>query len=47
MSLPDADQIAHTVGVRAHPMDVVAILSNGGFGGLHSKLLDVLSTRFP
>ena len=46
MTLDDADQIAQTVGVRAHPKDVVAVLSNGGFGGLHAKLLDVLQTRF-
>ena len=44
--LDDADQIAQTVGIRAHPHDVVAILSNGAFGGLHTKLLDLLETRF-
>ena len=25
--------------------DVVAIMSNGGFGGIHDKLLDALKTR--
>ncbi len=45
-ALDGADQIAHTVGVRAHPRDVVAILSNGGFDGLHGKLLEVLRARF-
>ena len=44
--LPDADAIAATVAARANPADVVAILSNGGFGGLHTKLLTMLATRF-
>ena len=44
--LENASQIAQTVGTRAHPRDVVAILSNGSFGGLHVRLLDVLATRF-
>jgi UDP-N-acetylmuramate: L-alanyl-gamma-D-glutamyl-meso-diaminopimelate ligase len=44
--LPDADAILHTLASRVHPHDVVAILSNGGFGGLHKKLLDTLATRF-
>jgi UDP-N-acetylmuramate: L-alanyl-gamma-D-glutamyl-meso-diaminopimelate ligase len=46
ITLADADAIAHTVAARAHPHDVVAILSNGGFGGLHGKLLDLLRQRF-
>ena len=46
INLPDADQIAATVAARAHPMDVVAILSNGAFGGLHKKLLTALAARF-
>jgi len=44
--LADAAQIAQTVGVRAHPHDVIAVLSNGAFGGLHAKLIEVLETRF-
>ena len=44
--LPDAESIAQTVAARAHPMDVVAIFSNGGFDGLHARLLDLLSVRF-
>ena len=47
ITLDDADQIAQTVGMRAHPEDVIAVLSNGGFDGLHGKILDVLKTRFP
>jgi len=46
MTLPDAETIARTVGVRAHPKDVVAVLSNGGFDGLHDKLLGLLEQRF-
>ncbi len=47
MMLDNADQIAQTVGIRAHPHDVIAVLSNGAFGGVHTKLLDLLETRFP
>ncbi|MCB9685229.1 MAG: UDP-N-acetylmuramate:L-alanyl-gamma-D-glutamyl-meso-diaminopimelate ligase [Alphaproteobacteria bacterium] len=46
IELPDADTIARTVATRAMPRDVIAILSNGGFGGLHRKLLDLLDQRF-
>ncbi|MEQ1503932.1 MAG: UDP-N-acetylmuramate:L-alanyl-gamma-D-glutamyl-meso-diaminopimelate ligase [Myxococcota bacterium] len=46
VSLPDPDAILATVAARVHPHDVVAILSNGGFGGLHKKLLDRLAARF-
>ena len=45
-TLPDVDAIAATVVARALPHDVVAVLSNGGFGGLHGKLLDGLQERF-
>lgn len=46
ITLPDARSIAHTVALRAHPLDVVAILSNGGFDGLHGELLRLLRERF-
>ena len=39
--------IVAAVAARAHPADVVAVLSNGGFGGLHDKLLAALRDRFP
>ncbi|MEN0062630.1 MAG: UDP-N-acetylmuramate:L-alanyl-gamma-D-glutamyl-meso-diaminopimelate ligase [Myxococcota bacterium] len=45
-TLEDADTIAQTVALQANPKDVVAILSNGGFGGLHQKLLARLGERF-
>ena len=46
LCLPDAHTIARTVAARAHPGDVVAILSNGGFGGLHGELRELLEARF-
>jgi UDP-N-acetylmuramate: L-alanyl-gamma-D-glutamyl-meso-diaminopimelate ligase len=46
MVLDDADTIAGTLAARAQPHDVIAILSNGGFGGVHEKLLDLLRLRF-
>lgn len=37
------DEIVHVVVAHAHPGDTVALLSNGAFGGLHSKLLKELA----
>jgi len=42
----DAESIATMVAANAQPSDVVAILSNGGFDGLHAKLIDRLEQRF-
>lgn len=36
--LPDAEAIVQTVSPELRPGDVVAILSNGGFGGIYEKL---------
>ena len=36
------DALAEEVGARAAPGDSVLIMSNGGFGGLHEKLLTIL-----
>ena len=36
--VPDADGIVQTVAPEMRPGDVVAILSNGGFGGIYEKL---------
>ena len=36
------DEIVDTVVNEAQPGDVVAVLSNGGFGGIHKKLLEWL-----
>jgi UDP-N-acetylmuramate: L-alanyl-gamma-D-glutamyl-meso-diaminopimelate ligase len=41
--LPDIESIIATVKTQALPGDVVAVLSNGGFGGIHDKLLAALA----
>jgi UDP-N-acetylmuramate: L-alanyl-gamma-D-glutamyl-meso-diaminopimelate ligase len=43
--LKDADMIVRDLAPRARERDVVLIMSNGGFGGIHQKLLDALGTR--
>ncbi len=40
--LPDVDTIVREVARDAQPGDVVLIMSNGGFGGIHRKLLEAL-----
>jgi UDP-N-acetylmuramate: L-alanyl-gamma-D-glutamyl-meso-diaminopimelate ligase len=40
--LPDVDAIVATVSEEARAGDVVIIMSNGGFGGIHRKLLEAL-----
>jgi UDP-N-acetylmuramate: L-alanyl-gamma-D-glutamyl-meso-diaminopimelate ligase len=42
MSFPDADAIVEHLAPELKENDVVAIMSNGGFGGIHEKILDVL-----
>jgi len=44
--LPDSLTIARTVAARCNPYDVVAVFSNGGFDGLHGKLMTRLEQRF-
>ncbi|MEN9975624.1 MAG: UDP-N-acetylmuramate:L-alanyl-gamma-D-glutamyl-meso-diaminopimelate ligase [Verrucomicrobiota bacterium] len=41
--LPDVETIVAHVKAHAQCGDVVAVLSNGGFGGIHQKLLDALT----
>lgn len=41
-SHPDADSIVEHLAPHLANGDVVAIMSNGGFGGIHEKILDVL-----
>jgi UDP-N-acetylmuramate: L-alanyl-gamma-D-glutamyl-meso-diaminopimelate ligase len=43
--LPDADAIVAHVAKHALGGDVVVVFSNGGFGGIHGKLLDRLARR--
>jgi UDP-N-acetylmuramate: L-alanyl-gamma-D-glutamyl-meso-diaminopimelate ligase len=40
--LPEVEAIVAHVATAAEPGDVVVIMSNGGFGGLHEKLLHAL-----
>jgi UDP-N-acetylmuramate: L-alanyl-gamma-D-glutamyl-meso-diaminopimelate ligase len=42
MAFPDADAIVEHLTPEMKEGDVVAVMSNGGFGGIHDKLLDVL-----
>ena len=42
--VPDADRIVQLVAPEMRPGDVVAILSNGGFGGIYEKLPDRLKS---
>lgn len=44
--LDDAEQIAAVLVDRALPRDVIAIFSNGGFGGLHGRVQQGLAERF-
>ena len=41
--LKDADAIVKDLSPRLRERDVVLIMSNGGFGGIHEKLLDALA----
>jgi UDP-N-acetylmuramate: L-alanyl-gamma-D-glutamyl-meso-diaminopimelate ligase len=45
MSFPDADAIVAHLTPELKEGDVVAIMSNGGFGGIHDKILDVLKSE--
>jgi UDP-N-acetylmuramate: L-alanyl-gamma-D-glutamyl-meso-diaminopimelate ligase len=40
---PDADTIVSDITPRLRSGDVVAILSNGGFGGIYEKLPDAIA----
>jgi UDP-N-acetylmuramate: L-alanyl-gamma-D-glutamyl-meso-diaminopimelate ligase len=41
--LPDVDTIVNEVSREARPGDLIVIMSNGGFGGIHQKLLAALN----
>jgi UDP-N-acetylmuramate: L-alanyl-gamma-D-glutamyl-meso-diaminopimelate ligase len=43
--LPDADAIVAHLAQHAQGGEVVVIFSNGGFGGIHTKLIDKFSGR--
>ena len=40
--LPSVDAIVETVAKEAREGDVVVVMSNGGFGGIHGKLVGAL-----
>ena len=43
--LDDADAIVAAIVPLMRPTDVIAVFSNGGFGGIHGKLLEALNRR--
>jgi UDP-N-acetylmuramate: L-alanyl-gamma-D-glutamyl-meso-diaminopimelate ligase len=45
--LEDAEAIVEDLVGRCVPGDVIAVMSNGGFDGLHDKLLEALAGRRP
>jgi len=44
LALPDADHIVAHIVPELRSGDVVAIMSNGGFGGIHEKILSALQS---
>jgi UDP-N-acetylmuramate: L-alanyl-gamma-D-glutamyl-meso-diaminopimelate ligase len=38
----DLDELVQAVKARAQAGDHILVMSNGGFGGVHQKLLDAL-----
>jgi len=42
LALPNADEIVAHLAPQLRSGDVVAIMSNGGFGGIHEKILTTL-----
>jgi UDP-N-acetylmuramate: L-alanyl-gamma-D-glutamyl-meso-diaminopimelate ligase len=43
--LPDVDSIVAHVAKNAQGGDIICVFSNGGFGGIHGKLLERLGRR--
>jgi UDP-N-acetylmuramate: L-alanyl-gamma-D-glutamyl-meso-diaminopimelate ligase len=41
-SIPNVDAIVDTLAQEARSGDIVVVMSNGGFGGIHAKLLEAL-----
>ncbi len=41
--IPDTDHIVATLAAELEPGDLVLVMSNGGFGGIHDKLLEALA----
>lgn len=45
--VPEVDRIVEHLAGSAHSGDVIVIMSNGGFGGIHGKLLAALDDHSP
>ena len=45
-SIEGADAIVEHLTPQLRPDDVVVVMSNGGFGGIHQKLLDALEFSY-
>jgi UDP-N-acetylmuramate: L-alanyl-gamma-D-glutamyl-meso-diaminopimelate ligase len=43
--LPDVDSIVTHIAKQAQGGDIVCVFSNGGFGGIHGKLLEQLGRK--
>ncbi|MGM0614787.1 MAG: UDP-N-acetylmuramate:L-alanyl-gamma-D-glutamyl-meso-diaminopimelate ligase [Pseudomonadota bacterium] len=41
------DELVQAVVSEAAPLDRIVVMSNGGFDGIHERLLDALKTRWP
>jgi UDP-N-acetylmuramate: L-alanyl-gamma-D-glutamyl-meso-diaminopimelate ligase len=46
-SFDQLDFLVNAIVQAAQPGDHVLVMSNGGFGGIHQKLLDALATSLP
>ena len=42
--IPDVDRIVEAIAPEAREGDILLVMSNGGFGGIHQKLLDALAS---
>jgi UDP-N-acetylmuramate: L-alanyl-gamma-D-glutamyl-meso-diaminopimelate ligase len=40
--IPEVERIVQTAASEARAGDVLLVMSNGGFGGIHGKLLEAL-----
>ena len=45
--IPDPDEIVRHLIPELNGNEVILVMSNGGFGGIHGKLLDALGADVP
>jgi UDP-N-acetylmuramate: L-alanyl-gamma-D-glutamyl-meso-diaminopimelate ligase len=43
----DVDAIVKRAMTLVSPGDTIVVFSNGGFGGIHDKLLEALAAKYP